>query len=213
MTPFSVVTPHGDEILVSRVKDDFEGEKIIRGMVTTTGTNAGVTSHPRVGREVKDSIVKGSITLALEIGRAMRTAGDPINSLTKIGFLLFRGIATKTSWKDEGGFTTGEFELEGIEEFDGENYKIEFKNENMISWRNEKIDVTIPDLICTLTVDGVPVTNPNVQKGKEYVIVGFSASEIWKTPKGLELLGPKYLGLDVKYTPIQTRKKAGHSES
>ncbi|HIH98775.1 MAG TPA: DUF917 domain-containing protein [Thermoplasmata archaeon] len=206
MTPFSIVTPYGDEIIVPRVKDDFEGEKVMRGMVTATGANVGVTSHPRVGKEVRDSVVKGSITFALKIGRALKNK-NPVDSLVESGgILLFRGVATKASWKDKGGFTPGEFELRGIEEFEKEAYKVSFKNENLISWRNEKVDVTIPDLICTLTPEGKPVINPNVRKGKEYVIVGFRAPKIWRTSKGLELFGPKYLGLDSKYIPVGNRR-------
>ena len=58
----------------------------------------------------------------------------------------------------------GEFELEGIEEFKNESYRIVFKNENLASWRNGRIDVTIPDLISMVT-RRVPVTNPEVKEG------------------------------------------------
>jgi hypothetical protein len=206
MTPFSITTPYGDEIVVPRVGNDLEGEKIIRGVVVATGANAGVASHPKAGKVVKNSVVGGSITFALEIGRAIRSE-KPLDGLTKIGgHLLFRGTATKTSWEDKGGFTVGEFELEGNGEFEGETYRVNFKNENMVSWRNEKVDAMVPDLICALTTEGKPVTNPNVQKGKNYVMVGFSAPKIWREAKGLELFGPKYLGLDSKYTPIENRR-------
>jgi len=51
--------------------------------------------------------------------------------------------------------------------------------------------------------DGYPVTNPHVEKRREYVVVGFPAPELWRTPKGLEIFGPKYLGLDSDYVPIE----------
>ena len=211
MTPFSVVTPFGDEIVISKVKNDFQAEKIVRAIAATIETNVGVTSHPIKGRDIKDSIVKNAISYALKIGRAMRIAKekgeDVINALITAGngFLLFKGVAMKSGWKDENGFTIGEFELEGIDEFKGEIYKIWFKNENLISWRNGEVDVTIPDLISVLTLDGAPVTNPNIQEGKEYAVIGFPAPEIWRTPKGLEVFGPKYLGLDVEYIPIEVK--------
>lgn len=211
MTPFSVVTPFGDEIIIPKVKDDVQAEKIVRGIVAATGTNVGVTSHPIDGKTLKSSVVPDAITYALKLGRALRTArengGDPIQSLIKTGngFLLFKGVVTRSTWRDESGFTIGEFELEGVDEFKGQVYKVFFKNENLISWKNGKVDVTIPDLISVLTPEGYPVTNPNVKEGKEYAVVGFPAPEIWRTPKGLEIFGPKYLGLDIEYTPIEKK--------
>lgn len=211
MAPLSVVTPFGDEIVVSKVKDDVQAEKIVRSIAAATETNVGVTSHPVGGEVLRSSVVPEAITYALKLGRTLRTGRekgeDPINSLIEAGngFLLFKGIATKSTWRDESGFTIGEFELEGIDEFKGETYKVGFKNENLISWKNGEVDVTIPDLISVLTPEGYPVTNPNVKEGKEYVVVGFPAPEIWRTAKGLEVFGPKYLGLDMDYVPIEKK--------
>ncbi|NJE60705.1 DUF917 domain-containing protein [Thermococcus sp. 21S7] len=211
MAPFAVVTPYGDEIVVGRVKDDFQAEKLVRAIASSIKTNVGVTSHPVRGRELRNAVVKDAISHALNMGRALRTArengGDPIEALLKAGngFLLFEGVATKAEWREESGFTVGEFELEGTGEFKGETYRVWYKNENLISWRNGEVDVTIPDLISVLTPDGHPVTNPHVEAGKEYVVVGFPAPELWRTPKGLEIFGPKYLGLEREYVPIEER--------
>ncbi|AHF80978.1 DUF917 domain-containing protein [Thermococcus paralvinellae] len=211
IAPFSVVTPFGDEMIVSKVKDDFQAEKIVRSIAASLRTNVGVTSHPIRGKELRNSVVKNAISYALSLGRALRTAReegtDPINALLEAGngFLLFKGIAVKSTWEDKNGFTIGEFELEGIEEFKGETYRVWFKNENLISWRNGEIDVTIPDLISVLTPEGYPVTNPHVKEGKEYIVVGFPAPELWRTPKGLEVFGPAYLGLNIPYTPIERK--------
>ncbi len=211
MAPFSVVTPYGDEVIVSKVKDDFQAEKIVRALAASLKTNVGVTSHPVDGRTLRNSVVRDAISHALSLGRALRTAreegNDPIKALLEAGggFLLFKGVVTKASWREENGFTVGEFELEGYDEFRGEVYKVWYKNENLVSWRNGEVDVTIPDLISVLTPEGHPVTNPNVKTGKEYVVVGFPAPELWRTAKGLEIFGPKYLGLEREYIPIERR--------
>lgn len=214
MTPFSVVTPSGDEIIVPKVKDDVQAEKIVRGIVAATETNVGVTSHPIKGETLRSSVVPNTLTRALKIGKALRTArekeGNVIKALVEAGtgFLLFKGAAVKSTWQDENGFTVGEFELEGIEEFKGQFYKVFFKNENLVSWRNEEVDVTIPDLISVLTPEGHPVTNPNIKEGREYMVVGFPAPKIWRTPKGLEAFGPRYVGLDVEYIPIEKKHQS-----
>jgi len=211
MAPFSVVTPYGDEIVVPRVKDDFQAEKIVRSIAASIKTNVGVTSHPVDGKRLQNSVVPEAISHALNLGKALREAREsgenPIFALIKAGngFLLFHGIAKEVSWEDKEGFTIGEFTLQGINEFEGDTYRIQYKNENMLSWLNEEIDVTVPDLISVLTPDGYPVTNPHVKKNEEYVVVGFPAPSLWRTSKGLEIFGPKYLGLDIEYIPIEKK--------
>ena len=211
MAPFSVVTPYGDEMIVPRVKDDFQAEKIVRSIAASIKTNVGVTSHPVNGKELRHSVVENAISFALKLGRVLRIAReeqeDPISTLIREGggFLLFKGIVIEASWEDKDGFTIGEFEMNGIDEFKGERYRISYKNENMVSWRNDEIDVTVPDLISLLTPDGHPVTNPHVKKGNEYVVVGFPAPDLWRTPKGLKIFGPKYVNVEAEYVPIEKK--------
>ncbi len=211
MAPFSVVTPFGDEIIIQQVKDDFQAEKIVRSIVASIKANVGVTSHPLSGNDLKHSVVENALSFALRLGRAVRIARqnkeDPIKSLIKEGkgYLLFKGVVTKSTSEDKDGFTIGEFEMDGLDEFNVDTYRVIFKNENMVSLKNEKIDVTVPDLISVLTIDGYPVTNPNVKKGKEYFIIGFPAHNLWRKPEGLEIFGPKYLGLSIEYVPIEKK--------
>jgi len=53
----------------------------------------------------------------------------------------------------KAGSTVGKFELKGVKEFRGQIYKVWFKNENLISWRNGEVDITVSDLISVLTPD------------------------------------------------------------
>ena len=213
IAPFSVVTPYGDELVVPRVKDDFQAERIVRSIAAAIQTNVGVTSHPVRGEKLRDSVVKNALSHAMKLGRALREAReeqrDPIEALLKEGngFLLFRGVVNSASWKDQSGFTIGEFVMEGVGEFASENYRVIYKNENMISWRNGEVDVMVPDLISVLTPEGFPVTNPHVKKGREYIVVGFPAPALWRTKKGLEIIGPKYLGLNTEYIPIEKKHR------
>ncbi len=211
MTPFSLVTPHGDELIFSRVKDDTEAEKIVRAIVSAIGANVGVTSHSFRVSEMGNAVVHGTVSRSLRTGRELRIAREdgknPEEVLEGLGWtVLFRGIVVGVERREKGGFTVGEFELEGVEGFKNESYRIVFKNENLASWRNGRIDVTVPDLISMVTPEGVPVINSEVKEGSEYIVVGHSAPEIWRTPKGLEIFGPKYLGLDSEYVPIEAKR-------
>jgi hypothetical protein len=202
MHPFSMAM--GDnKIIAEEVKDDFDGERIIRGLVSLFGSNAGVASHPKRVKELKGSLVEGSISLALKAGKALE-GKEFMGELKKLGAIpLFRGKAVRKEWREEGGFTLGHYEFVGLEDHRGEYYKLCFKNENMYLCRNDKTLVTVPDLICVLNKEGKPVTNPEVEEGEEYGIIAFPAPEIWRSRRGLELFGPQYLGLNVGYAPVE----------
>ena len=66
--------------------------------------------------------------------------------------------------------------LEGTGSYAGETYRIQFKNENLIACRNDKTDVTVPDLICMVDKNGNPMTNPDFSPGDEMNVFAFTCS-------------------------------------
>jgi DUF917 family protein len=162
---------------------------------------------------LKKSVIPNALSYAREVGKAQRTAlekgKNPINEIIAAGdgFHLFDGTVKKdTEWKIEGGFTYGTIEIEGVEEYRGRSMRIWFKNENIMCWLDDKVLVTVPDLICVVeTETGYPVTNPYCRKGMKVSVLGFKAPEIWRTEKGLSVLNPRYFGFEVDYVPIEER--------
>ena len=82
---------------------------------------------------------------------------------------------------------------------------IDYKNENMIAWRNDKPIAMVPDLICWLTTDGEPLTNADVREGLEVVVIGAKAHEKWRVPGGFDVFRHvlKLLGYEGEYKPIE----------
>ncbi len=119
------------------------------------------------------------------------------------GAVLFKGIVQSMPWELEGGFNYGEIVLKGIDEYVCDEYKIWFKNENLISYRNGSIDITCPDLICAFDDTGEPVTNPDAKIGSKMTVIVLPAPEIWKTKEGLDCFGPRSFGFDVDYVPFK----------
>jgi DUF917 family protein len=94
--------------------------------------------------------------------------------------------------------------LTGVGKSQGDCCKIWFKNENIICWVNDLVAATVPDLICTVASDtGYPVTNPFCKQGMGLTVLGFKASDIWRTKQGLSLLTPGCFGFDIDYVPIE----------
>jgi hypothetical protein len=81
--------------------------------------------------------------------------------------------------------------------------KIWFKNENHITWLNDKPFVTSPDLISLMDPNGNPITNNALAKDLKVYVIGFKAHNIFRTEKGLEILGPKHFGFNIEYIPIE----------
>lgn len=201
--PFSVATKHKDVAIFTQVASDQRAESLARMMAVATDNLVGMADHPIKGSDLKKAVIPNALSYAQKIGKARRVAvendEDPIKAIldTGNGKLLVKGVVTTrdTHWEIKNGFTTGQIGISGIEDYKGKDYKIWYRNENMIIWENEKVILTCPDLICVVNLeDGYPITNPNCTEGKQVAVMAFEAHSLWKTKKGLEILNPTFFG-------------------
>ena len=85
-----------------------------------------------------------------------------------------------------------------------------FQNENLCASVDGKILATAPDLICLVDTETfIPVTTDGLKYGKRVLVVGLKCYPMWRTPKGIELVGPRYFGIDADYIPVEERVKGG----
>lgn len=212
IAPLTVVNKYGDVIIIEKIADDFRAEEIVRNIATQSENSVAVVSQPIDGRLLKNVVIPDTITLAEKIGRVLRIAQqekrDPVVEMLKVarGFFLFEGIIAKdTEWKDERGYTVGQFEIDGKERFVNHRYRIWFKNENIISWMDGRPDVSAPDLICVVEREtGNPITNPYLTQGMNVAVIGFKSPSEWRKSKALEIFTPKSFGYDIPYHPIES---------
>ena len=107
-----------------------------------------------------------------------------------------------------GAFNFGKVMLEGLGEFKGRSAYVEFQNENLIAVVDGKIACTVPDLVCLVDTETfTPVTTDAIKYGKRVYVVGLKCFEMWRCEKGLELVGPRYFGVDTDYIPVEERSK------
>jgi len=214
IAPMAVANRFGDVVIVKQVANHFHAESIVRNIAIASGNRVGVADSPVKVRVLRKSAIPKAISLARKIGETIRKAIAKQEDLaeaiatTENGKLLFKGTVEKDSeWKNEGGFTVGTIQIKGRGEYQGSDYKIWYKNENIIAWKDGEIDITVPDLICVLNEEtGEPIINPEAKKGMNVTVVGFPAPEQWKTERGIEVFGPKSFGFDVEYVPIEMKK-------
>jgi len=162
------------------------------------------------GRDMKRLIVPDGVSRSLEIGRQIRKAleagEDPAKAASEAmgGWVLFRGRVSRKEWESRDGYMYGTTIIQGSEANSGHTLKVWFKNENHITYLDEKPFVTSPDLIAIIdATSGEPYTNTVVEEGMNVAVLGTRADVKYRRPEGLALLGPRYFGFDLDYVPIE----------
>ena len=216
-SPAAFATRWGDIIILDKTVDDYRMEDLGRAIaVASGGGSSGAISIP--GKNLKRGVIRGSVSQAILLGRTVREAReqakDPIDALVKVsnGYKLFQGIVTKSADRGDRGFSWSDVEIRGTKEFEGHTYKVFVKNENNVTWLDDKPDAMAPDFIANLDPMTGDTINPPVLGSyivnQEVVLVGWPNSEMWRTPKGIEVFGPRHFGFDFDYVPIEQLQKA-----
>ncbi len=183
----------------------YREEEILRAIsVVSQGISVADSAIPGKLAKRPEVLVTESISYADKLGKAYRGAvssgGNPVRAVAEAG----EGF----QWKGEAGFLVGDVTLLGTGAYTGSRYRIWYKNEHIISWRDDKVSVTPPDLITMVSTEtGEAIPNPEFYKGEGVTVLGFRAPDLWRTPKGLEVFGPKHFGYDVPYIPIEERHR------
>jgi DUF917 family protein len=210
--PIVMANEFGECFICENVKDDLRAESIVRALAKVSRNDIAAIDHATTADNLKDSVIKGTISTALALGKSYRLAKANDKDLASViaekgnGYVAFRGETTDFNFSVVDGFTVGHFSVQGSHEFENDNYHIEVKNENLVARRNGEVEVTIPDLICCIDLDsGEPVTNPNHALGRNVAIVILPAPKEFLTERGLQAFGPSYVGLKSEFIPAVER--------
>jgi uncharacterized protein len=216
-SPAAVVTRWGDTILIDKAIDDYRLEDLTRAIAVGSGGGVALASNVMSGSEIKRAVIPGAFSQAILWGRTVREARehgqDPISALVRVsgGYKLFQGKVIKSDIKGDRGFNWGDIEIQGTGPYDGHTYKVFLKNENIVAWLDGKPDAMSPDFISNLD----PATGDALSghglgaypMNAEVAMVGIPASPLWRIPKGIEVIGPRYFGFDFDYQPIEEIQK------
>jgi len=212
--PAVITTSWGDLLVLEKTLSWQRAEEIVEGISTYSGGTAGGPLAVE-GRVMKKAAVPDAVSFALDIGKAMKRAAasgdDPIEAMIEASdgwaYKVFEGEVVAHLFEEKYSFIWGYSLLKGTDDWKGHNMKIWYKNENHISWLDEKPHITSPD--------GLNVIDPKTgwglsnywlaewEYGREVTVVGVRAEDIWRTGKGLKLLGPKHFDFDIIYKPIE----------
>lgn len=212
------VTRWGDTLVFENVAAPIRREHLMRALAVASGGGITVASARYTGPEIRTATIAGSVSQAILWGRTVREANeqgkDPIEALTKVsnGYRLFQGTVSKAEMKGEKGFTYWDVEMKGNGKYAGHTYKIFVKNENIVTWLDGKPDAMSPDFISNLDPKtGAAISGGEglgaYQVGKDVAIVGIPSSPLWRSVRGIELMGPRHYAFDFDYVPIEEQMK------
>ncbi|MEM3543645.1 MAG: DUF917 domain-containing protein [Candidatus Micrarchaeia archaeon] len=177
-------------------EDAYMAEKMGRAITTVFNMTAGISIFYMTGKQLKSSVVSGTISTAEKVGKIIKESrdskSDVVNAVIEEidGKLLEKGIVKKKTVEVKGGFDFGRIYIGEI--------IVDYKNENMIAWKNGQPIAMVPDSICWLTTDGIPLTNADIKEGMEVAVIGKKAHPKFRTKEAfqtfrhvLEILGYK----------------------
>lgn len=212
-TPMVLSDEKGNSIVLETI-DGLWAEKIARSATVTMGGSVMLAIYPMNGLEVKTSAVRGSLSLEQKIGeiitKGRATNINPIAELLELlrGYQLFSGKVVDIERKTQGGFARGEASIQGLDEYSGKQCKLKFQNEHLIAESQGELLCVTPDLITVLDAEtGIPITTEGIRYGARCVVIGIPCDPMWRTEKGIELVGPRYFKYDTDYIPVEELQK------
>lgn len=209
-SPAALADEKGNVIIMARTQDPLWSERLGRTVTVAMGGSAGLAMPVLRGRQLKSTGIWGSYTLAHRIGiavrRAQREKCRPEQALAPMGAsLLFRGKIMDIKRETTGGFARGMAVIQGFAGDAGSVLRVAIQNENLVAWRDERVIITVPDLICILEDEtGEPIGTEALRYGLRVCVLAFAADAKLSTPAGLAVVGPRAFGYELEYRPFST---------
>ena len=122
--------------------------------------------------------------------------------VTKGRQVFVEGRIENREWEDRDGYMFGTTHIDGAGEFQGRSFKIWFKNENHITWMDDKPYVTSPDIIEVVELESVSV--PKARARELYI-----DHTPKPTPEELELRKMQRLSMPTPRAPGMGAPKKG----
>ena len=216
-TPMALTDEKGNSVIFETITNKWT-EELARAVTMSCGGSVSVSLYPMTGAQMKAYSVKNIVTRSQKLGKAIRTVKNCADDVTpeehflqfSEGYKLFKGKIADVLRETRGAFNFGKVMLEGIGECKGHQAYVEFQNENLTATVDGEILATTPDLICLVDTETfTPVTTDALKYGKRVLVIGLKCFEMWRTPAGIDLVGPRSFGCDTDYIPLEERCKGG----
>jgi DUF917 family protein len=179
-------------------------ERLARTVTVAFGGSAMGADFVMRASAARTATVRGSMTLAHALGRAVHDGGVDAVLETSHGVRLVTGKVVDLERRTTAGFARGEVTLAGTGQDAGRTVTIHVQNENLLAIEDERALAIVPDLIVLLDeATGVAVPTERVRFGQRLAVVGMPCAPVWRTPAGLAVAGPAAFGFPHAYEPVE----------
>jgi DUF917 family protein len=209
-SPAAIADDKGNVVVFKHVIDMFWLEKFARDVSVDMGAGAGFATAPMRGEFVRRTAVPGTVTQAISIGNTvLRARAKHQNVVERIveetgAKLFFTGKISDIERSLSGGFSRGKAKISGIGDWAGSEAEIAIQNENLVLWVDGVPVIMVPDLIMNLELEtGEPITTEMLRYGQRVAVIGLPVHDLMKTPRALEIVGPRAFGYpDLTFKPL-----------
>lgn len=204
----ALVDALGNSVVIDAA-DAVWSERLARAVTTEMGATATMLDNVQPGDVVRRCAIGGTLTLAHRIGTALTSTDlhddERLAAVLDVagGRCLFEAKVADVRRSSTDGFTRGSAQLLGTGEDRDSSFELEFQNEMVVARRDGEVLAVVPDLVCVLdAVTSRAVTTESLRYGARVRVVALPCDEQWRTPRGIEVAGPRAFGLDLDYRPF-----------
>ncbi|KRF26833.1 DUF917 domain-containing protein [Phycicoccus sp. Soil803] len=201
-----VVADERRNVVLLRPVDGRWAERLARAAAEVFGGAAAMADYVMTVGQARGAVIEGSVTRALQIGRAVDGAADPVAALVDVvgAIRLVEGKVVDVERHTAGGFVRGSIVVEGYGADAGRYVRVEVQNENLVALEDGTVLAIVPDLITLVdsqTADAI--ATERVRYGQRVVVIAFPSAPIWRTAAGIEIAGPRAFGYDIDFVPVE----------
>lgn len=208
-SPMALGDSHGNTVIFDHIQNPLRAEEFARNLTIQMGGSAALVMPAMSGKQMKEHIIRGTLTLAQRIGQTVldcrQQNTNPAEAVAEVtnGKVLFTGKIVDVERRTVKGFARGRMKLIAFNN-PQDTMEIVFQNENLVAWHNGEIVCTVPDLISLITLEeGEPIGTEMIRYGLRVVVLGMPAPKELKTSAALQVVGPEAFGYpDVAFAPM-----------
>lgn len=207
--PVVVTDEHLNVIVIRPISNDM-AEVLVRASAATMGGRIATAPYPMSARDAVTYSIEGSVSRAFRLGQALAKApGREVRTLEEqLGAELLgtgRVIDLERHFEDAAARGSATILLD-----EDRMLRVEFRDEYIVALLDGQLLAVTPDVIAVLDIQsGRAVTTEQLCFGQKLAVLAFPCDPVWRSVRGLELVGPRAFGLSLDYHPVEELSARG----
>lgn len=188
--------------LVLHAADELWAERLARHAAASLGGLCAGALFCMSAARARTAAIAGSVSRALELGAAI--AADGVRALGAIlgAEVLIEGSVLDVERGTERGVARGAATVRGGGPDAGRLVRLEMQSEYLLLLEDGEVRAAVPDLLSVLGAEtGEPISAEELRRGRRVAIVAAPAPAVWRSDRGLALVGPGAFGYDAARAP------------